>query len=121
MTPATLALITAVGPPDCATNKFPANSAIILQQYFAERLETSRFKTTDFCLNRADTLPTEKTAVKRNPATGTGSSKEAPNHKPQTPCGWHRPLPKAFLNPTEPEPNCGKTTNIEHPTPNIER
>src|SRR6266487_6261439 len=32
MTPATLALITAVGPPDCATNKFPANSAIGLQQ-----------------------------------------------------------------------------------------
>src|SRR5262245_36931322 len=31
MTPATLALITAVGPPDCATNKLPANSAIICQ------------------------------------------------------------------------------------------
>src|ERR1019366_3676932 len=27
-TPARLALITAVGPPDCATNKFPTSSAI---------------------------------------------------------------------------------------------
>src|SRR5438552_4838889 len=32
MIPATLALITAVGPPDCATNKFPAKSAIVFRQ-----------------------------------------------------------------------------------------
>src|SRR6266567_1963504 len=32
MLPATLALITAVGPPDCATNKFPAKSAIVFRQ-----------------------------------------------------------------------------------------
>src|SRR5438876_9050541 len=29
MTPATLALMTAVGPPDCATNTFPTNSVIV--------------------------------------------------------------------------------------------
>src|SRR5437667_12702259 len=48
MTPATLALITAVGPPDCATNKFPANSAIVFQQIFprapgSEPLQNVRF------------------------------------------------------------------------------
>src|SRR6266705_2776058 len=37
MTPATLALMTAVGPPDWATNKFPTSSAIVFKRFFRGR------------------------------------------------------------------------------------
>src|SRR6266446_1015367 len=82
MTPATLALITAVGPPDWATNKFPTSSAIVFKRFFRGRPAFDGCTMSDIRSNRGDTLPTDNSAVKRKYRL---RSEETPNSKLQAP------------------------------------
>src|SRR6266542_5909276 len=81
MTPATLALITAVGPPDCATNKFPASSAIVFKRFFHGRPAFNGSTMSEIRLNRADTLPTGNSAVKRKSRRGSRRKFQGPSSK----------------------------------------
>src|SRR6185503_14463548 len=86
MMPARLALITAVGPPDCATNKFPANSAIIFPRHFLEPRK------------RIASIPVkfERTPCQREKRLSKGN----PQRKLQIPRSKHQRNPKP-QSPTE--------------------
>src|SRR5262245_46392865 len=75
MTPATLALITAVGPPDCATNKFPAKSAIVRLE-IARALGSERPQNARILSKSSRHLANgEIGCQKGNPAAGSSKSK----------------------------------------------
>src|SRR5437016_2098464 len=94
MTPATLALMTAVGPPDCATSRFPSKSAIVFKSFSADAPGGRTPRGPDLGLNRIETLPTAKTAVKRK----HGARKhQKPSSKHQKICKLQ--TPRLPLNP----------------------
>src|SRR5512139_1951558 len=64
MTPATLALMTEVGPPDWATNKFPTNSAIIFVVSRCARRGATVVRSPGRRPQCPQTLPTGPLAVK---------------------------------------------------------
>src|SRR6266446_2712588 len=107
MTPATLALITAVGPPDWATNKFPTSSAIVFKRFFRGRPAFDGCTMSDIRSNRGDTLPTENSAVKRKYRR---RSEETPNPKLQTPEKSQAPN---FKSPRRPLPDRFRILGIE--------
>src|ERR1051326_5530671 len=89
MIPATLALITAVGPPDCATKRFPANSAIIFR-------------------------PTRPDVRKR-----TASNRPIPGQIEASPCQRKKRLSKGNPNSgssKSQDPNTKEIPSSKHPT-----
>src|SRR5882724_8956147 len=58
-TPARLALMTAVGPPDCPTKRFPTNSAINLRSRVQFNVQPHKARKIE-----AQTLPTDRASVK---------------------------------------------------------
>src|SRR5579863_10430956 len=64
MTPATLALMTAVGPPDCATKRLPTNSAIILPGLLRGDGFLPHLPNYQSLEKRSETLPSSASHVK---------------------------------------------------------